>query len=145
MNPVRAASKDHALREQLLTQLGELETLLGREYDAIRAHDLSSMGSITRAKQTLVDDINDTATAMGSALADLISGNCATSISGMEIRTLITRCQQANSTNGGAIESSQSFTTSLLDILCGRIPGERTYTAGGRLDASCGSSAFVRV
>lgn len=140
MNP---ASGDPARIDELLTHLGELDSLLEHEYCAIRERDLIELESLTKAKQNLVDNINAMTARMGEALRELM--NDGSSTHGNQIRTLITRCGQANKTNGCAIESSQSFTTSLLDILRGRLPGERIYTARGRLGASRGSSAFVRV
>ena len=62
-----------------------------------------------------------------------------------ELRALMHRAQHANRVNGAAIESSQLFTSSLLDILRGRVPGERTYTARGRLGVQAESMPLVSV
>lgn len=139
------ATKGDPLEIKLVQQLAELEALLAEEYDAIRARDLARLEMITRDKQFLVDGINLTSTAMGTTLAGLISGDDSPAASGNRIRALLTRCQRANRTNGGAIETSHSFTTSLLDVLRGRVPGERTYTARGRLGSCTETSAFVHV
>jgi len=143
MNRADASNAHPVGPDHLVELLGELESLLDREYDAIRQRDLAQLDALTDDKQGLVDDINRTAVAMGDTLKDLLGDNPSTS--GREIRAAITRCAQANKTNGCAIESSQSFTSSLLDILRGRTPGERTYNARGRLGTSRGASAFLRV
>ncbi len=145
MNRAEASNLDPARPVRLVMLLGDLESLLDREYDAIRQRDIAQLDKLTNDKQALVDDINRTAAAMGDTLRDLLGDNPSPATSGNEIRDAITRCAQANKTNGCAIESSQSFTSSLLDVLRGRAPGERTYTASGRLGTSRGASAFVRV
>jgi flagellar biosynthesis/type III secretory pathway chaperone len=145
MNRADALNLDPSRPDSLLGLLGDLESLLDREYDAIRQRDLAQLDKLTEDKQTLVDDINRTAAAMGDTLQDLLGDSPSPTTSGNEIRAAIARCAQANKTNGCAIESSQSFTSSLLDVLRGRAPSERTYTASGRLGTSRGASAFVRV
>lgn len=144
MNGHPVSDPEPAAIDTLIVCLDDLESLLQREYEAIRARDLELLGSVTRDKQTLVDQINRTASTLGDTLAEIVAEQASRSPSGQKIRALIGRCQQANKTNGGAIESSQAFTVSLLDVLRGRVPGERTYTARGRLGASSGSSAFLR-
>lgn len=135
--------RDPAGTVALLEQLEELKALLEREFDAIRERNTADLATLTAAKQSLVDTISNTAAKMGDTLADHVEKN--TSASAKNIRALITHCSKANKTNGCVIESSQSFTTSLLDVLRGRAPGERTYTARGRLGAGQNSNAFVRV
>lgn len=49
------------------------------------------------------------------------------------LKALITRCAQANQTNGAAVAANREFTQSLLDILRGRPPGERLYEASGKV------------
>lgn len=129
-----------ALTAQLIAQLHELEVVLEHEYNAIRERDLVQVELLTKEKQGFVDNLNRTAAAMGNALDDLLTDEV--SLTAIKIRTSISACAKANKTNGCAIESSQSFTTSLLDVLRGKLPGERTYTARGRLGADAGSSAF---
>ncbi len=142
MNP--PTTQDSAHLDRLIARLGELESLLDREYQAIRQRDLVELDSLARDKQTHVDGINLIVANLGGTFETLFSDK--SSIAGNQLRTLITRCGQANKTNGCAIESVQSFTTALLDVLHGRIPGERTYTAYGRLGASRATAgAFVRV
>ena len=132
-----------ALTDQLITQLGELEAVLEREYNAIRQRDIVAVESLTQEKQGFVDELNRTAAAMGEALETLLAED--SSLTANKIRTAIAACAKANKTNGCAIESSQSFTASLLDVLLGKLPGGRTYTARGRLGTDAGSSAFGRV
>ncbi len=131
------------LTDQLIAQLGELETVLEREYNAIRERDIAAVESLTLEKQDFVDDLNRTAAAMGGALEAILADDA--SLPANKIRTAIAACAKANKTNGCAIESSQSFTTSLLDVLRGKLPGGRTYTARGRLGSDAASSAFGRV
>ncbi len=145
MNQADASNADPVGPDHLVGLLADLESLLDREYDAIRQRDLAQLDTLTGDKQALVDDINRAAAAMEESLKDLLGDNPSPSTSGHEIRAAIARCAQANKTNGCAIESSQSFTSSLLDILRGRAPGERTYTARGRLGTTRRASAFVRV
>jgi flagellar biosynthesis/type III secretory pathway chaperone len=145
MNQTEESSADPKRGTHLLALLGELESLLDREYDVIRTREIAQLDTLTNDKQALVDDIKRTAAAMGDGLKDLLGDDRASVTYGRAIRSAIARCAKANKTNGCAIESSQSFTSSLLDVLRGRAPGERTYTARGRLGASRSASAFVRV
>lgn len=127
-------------RAELEARLLELTSLLEAEYDAIRERDTGELARIADAKQSLVERINAAAGA-----ADVTTLLDERNPAGEHLHTLMVRCAQANRINGAAIESSQSFTTSLLDILRGRVPGERTYTSRGRLGAQIEAATLVRV
>ena len=137
------ASRNSERTGQLIAQLNEFEAVLEREYAAIRQRDVGQIESLTQDKQSFIEDINRTAAEMGEALNDLLKKESST-VSKL-VRGLIERCAKANRTNGCAIESSKSFTTTLLDILHGKVPGERTYTARGRLGANAGSNLVGHV
>jgi len=136
-------SADQALyRAELEARLLELKSLLETEYDAIRERDTEIIVRIADEKQTLVERINAAMLINSDALQTLIDNPDS---AGQNILSLLADCQQANQVNGAAIESSQSFTASLLDILRGRLPGNRTYTARGRLGEQSESGTLVRV
>ena len=145
MTDPRAAAANSRDAERLITQLRELDRLLGEEYAAIRKRDTGQLEALTQEKEALVIEIDNTVARMGDGLNALIGKSARPSPAGITVRKLIASCQRANKTNGGALETSQSFTNSLLDLLRGQTPGQRTYTADGRLGAGSSSSAVVRI
>lgn len=136
-----ASSPKTVARAELEARLLELTSLLEAEYDAIRTRDTGELAKLAEAKQVLVASIDAVARSadVGTLLADADHGDNAA------LRELMQRAQQANRINGAAIESSQLFTSSLLDILRGRVPGERTYTARGRLGVQTESMPLASV
>jgi flagellar biosynthesis/type III secretory pathway chaperone len=128
-------------RAELEARLLELTSLLAVEYDAIRERDMEQLAHIARDKQLLVESID--VAARSADVSALLTDPDAPA--GQQLHALLSRAQQANRTNGAAIESSQLFTTSLLDILRGRAPGERTYTSRGRLGAQAETMTLVRI
>ena len=112
-------------RAELEARLLELTSLLAVEYDDIRERDMEQLAARSADVSALLTDPDAPA--------------------GQQLHALLSRAQQANRTNGAAIESSQLFTTSLLDILRGRAPGERTYTSRGRLGAQAETMTLVRI
>lgn len=129
-------------RAELEARLLELSSLLAAEYDAIRQRDTEQLTRIAHDKQQLVERIN--AAARSADVRALLETDRDTE-AGQHLHALMTHAQQANRTNGAAIESSQLFTSSLLDILRGRVPGERTYTARGRLGVQAESMPLASV
>jgi len=141
MKLVHDADNGATAPQLLKARLSELSELLQNEYDAIRERDLERITALSIAKQDLVDRINETMSRESADPADLLSA-----VGGDdELSALLAECRHANRVNGAAIESSQSFTTALLDILRGHFPGQRTYTARGRLGPSTRSGTLVRV
>ena len=131
--------------EKLIELLENLESLLGREFQAILNRERDTLTTLTDAKQGTVDDITLAMRDLDDEVRELI--NDRNSPTGRRLIDLIRLCANANKTNGCAIESSQSFTVSLLDILKGRAPGERVYTSRGRLGLNerTTSSGFISV
>ncbi len=129
-------------RAELEARLLELSSLLAVEYDAIRQRDTDQLTRLALDKQQLVERINAASrnTDVRALLEDEQDPEA-----GQHLLALMTHAQQANRTNGAAIESSQLFTSSLLDILRGRVPGERTYTSRGRLGVQAETMTLVRV
>ncbi len=128
-------------RAELEARLLELTSLLAVEYDAIRQRDTEQLTRIADDKQQLVERIN--AASLSADVRALLDDP--DTEAGRHLLALMTNAQQANRTNGAAIESSQLFTSSLLDILRGRVPGERTYTSRGRLGVQAETMTLVRV
>ena len=118
-------------RHQLHALLKDFDTVLAREYEALRHRDPERLQTAVQEKQRLASDIE--------ALAPLLDASSAVQNENSEqtewaaIRDLLGRCALANRTNGAAIEASRCFVTSMLDLLSGQRAGERTYTAAGRL------------
>ncbi len=133
-------AKSVALAE-LEARLLELTSLLAAEHDAVRGRNIDELTRIADAKQNLVTRID--AAARSDAIGALLTDPDAAGAE--ELRALMRGAQQANRINGAAIESSQLFTSSLLDILRGRAPGERTYTARGRLGVQAESIPLASV
>lgn len=129
--------------DDLVYQLEELKRLLSLEFDAIRQRASTELMELAQEKQRVIDNIGNSLTAMSQAQRSVIRDQA--DDNAKRVRILIRECASANITNGCVIESAQTFTSSLLDILRGRAPGERTYTAAGRLGDSQNSSAFIRV
>lgn len=138
MSSPTAKSLAHA---ELEARLLELTSLLAAEHDAVRERNMDELTRIADAKQTLVANID--AAARSADTSALLADPDAPGAE--ELRALMRRAQQANRVNGAAIESSQLFTSSLLDILRGRVPGERTYTARGRLGVQAESMPLASV
>ena len=128
-------------RAELEARLLELTSLLASEYDAIRERDTEQLARLADDKHALVARID--AAARSADVSALLSDPDTSDVE--ELRALMHRAQHANRVNGAAIESSQLFTSSLLDILRGRVPGERTYTARGRLGVQAESMPLVSV
>lgn len=129
------------LHAELEARLLELTSLLAAEYDAIRERNTDVLARIADDKQTLVARID--AAARNADISSLLADPDARGAE--ELRALMRGAQHANRVNGAAIESSQLFTSSLLDILRGRVPGERTYTARGRLGVQAESMPLASV
>ena len=129
------------VRAELEAHLLELTSLLAAEYDAIRARDTEQLTRLARDKQLLVETID--ATSRSADISALLADPDAHAA--RHLQTLMSRVQQANRVNGAAIDSCQVFTISLLDILRGRVPGERTYTSRGRLGAEAETMTLVRI
>ena len=128
-------------RAELEAHLLELTSLLAMEYDAIRERDTEQLTRIARDKQLLVESID--ATSRSADISALLADPDAHAA--RHLHALMSQVQQANRVNGAAIESSQLFTISLLDILRGRVPGERTYTSRGRLGVQAETATLVRI
>ncbi len=137
------SSTKNIAHAELEARLLELTSLLAAEYDAIRERDTGELARIAEAKQSLVARID--AAARSTDISALLGDPEAGGAEAEELRVLMHRAQQANRVNGAAIESSQLFTSSLLDILRGRVPGERTYTARGRLGVQAESIPLASV
>ncbi|MFT4585696.1 MAG: flagellar biosynthesis/type III secretory pathway chaperone [Gammaproteobacteria bacterium] len=131
--------------DSAIERLTRLELLLQEEFAALRDRKSETIQSLSEVKQALVDEINASFIQHGDEIEQCINDKA--SIKSGELQKLIRSCAKLNTTNGCAIESSQSFTTALLDVLRGRIPGERTYTANGRLGLADrpDSAGFIRV
>ncbi|MFT4561035.1 MAG: flagellar biosynthesis/type III secretory pathway chaperone [Gammaproteobacteria bacterium] len=131
--------------DHTIERLKRLESLLEKEFAALKNREREKIHVLSEAKQTLVDEINASFNQHGDVIEQCINDKA--SSKGRELQELIRVCAKSNKTNGCAIESSQTFTTALLDVLRGRIPGERTYTASGRLGIADRpeSSGFISV
>lgn len=133
---VRARHRLHAL-------LQDFDAALASEYDALRKRDPERLRLTVETKQRLAGDLEQLAPhvkAPSDAAADaedLAQWD--------EIQRLLSRCALANRSNGAAIEASRAFVNSMLDLMTGRRPGERTYTASGRMETGGSRLRYERV
>jgi flagellar biosynthesis/type III secretory pathway chaperone len=127
--------------QTLEAHLRDLVELLQTEYNAIRERDSGGIAMLSDAKQELVDSINALVTTTDAN--DLLTAVAADGAS--DIIALLEQCRHANRVNGAAIETSQTFAAAMLDILRGRSPGQRIYTARGRFGMSSETSTLVVV
>lgn len=139
MKLIHDKESGHNAANALAALLRELRDLLHTEYKAIGERDSGGIAMLAKAKQELVDSINDLAgTTDAAALSTAAAGSS-------EFITLLEQCRHANRVNGAAIEISQTFAAAMLDILRGRNRGQRIYTARGRLGMSSEASTLVRI
>lgn len=133
-------------RKTLRALLADFDQVLASEYEALRQRDTDKLEAAVASKQQLVSAITATSRLCPPPPADAASDEDPTSTEDWaQIRKLLSRCALANRTNGAAIDASRSFVTSLLDLICGRRPGERLYDASGRMGDSNRSRAWERV
>jgi flagellar biosynthesis/type III secretory pathway chaperone len=133
---VRARHRLHAL-------LQNFDAALAAENDALRRRDPEGLRLTVEAKQRLAGDLEQLAPHVkapdgsDAEARDLAQWN--------EIQHLLSRCALVNRTNGAAIEASRAFVNSLLDLMIGRRPVERTYTASGRMETGGSQLRYERV
>ncbi len=133
---------NEALLVELEALLTRFEDALAREYDALRTRDAVALDDAIAAKTTLAQSLEQTARRAGlSGDHDPVPQTPAWDA----IRERLQRCQQANRRNGAAIDASRGFVNSMIDILSGSGPSERTYDARGRLDQHGTRKAYTSV
>ncbi|MGH8597627.1 MAG: flagellar export chaperone FlgN, partial [Gammaproteobacteria bacterium] len=108
---------------RLRALLSEFDAVLAAEYEALRERDSERLDDLVEAKHRLTDELEHFA----PAVRELRTQNQEHDDWRL-VRDLLARCALANRTNGAAIDASRCFVTSMLDLLTGRHPGERTYT-----------------
>lgn len=131
-------------RHRVRALLQDFDAVLTAEYEALRHRDSDGLESAVQRKLELTAQLE----AVASELTPPAAGTPTTATDEAEweqFRSLLGRCALANRTNGAAIDASRNFVTSLLDVLQGRLPGERIYNARGRLGENRPLSTFERV
>lgn len=144
MNPVSeagAGNEGHP-RHRLHALLRDFDAVLASEYEAVRQRDAVKLESAVAEKLRLAGDL-ERLTPQVQPPADGSDPRDREQWS--QIQTLLGRCALANRTNGAAIDASRCFITSMLDLLSGRRPNERTYTAAGRLSRESAAVRYERV
>ena len=131
-------------RKTLRALLEDFDRVLTSEYDALRTRDVDALEEAAASKQQLVGTLATLGRQCPPPPADAAL-SVEESAEWAQIRALLARCALANRTNGAAIDASRNFVTSLLDLFCGRRPGERVYDASGRMGDASRSRAWDRV
>ena len=144
MNPVSdaAAVNEGHPRHRLHALLRDFDAALASEYEAVRQRDAVRLESAVAEKLRLAGDLERLTPQVQPPAAE---SDPRDREQWSQIQALLGRCALANRTNGAAIDASRCFMTSMLDLLSGRRPNERTYTAAGRLSRESAAVRFERV
>ncbi|MGE3390489.1 MAG: flagellar export chaperone FlgN [Gammaproteobacteria bacterium] len=129
-------------RHQLHALLKDFDAALASEYEAVRQRDTARLEAAVAEKLRLAGDLERLTPQVQPPTT---AGDPREREQWAQIQALLGRCALANRTNGAAIDASRSFMTSMLDLLSGRRPNERTYTAAGRLSRETAAVRFERV
>lgn len=122
-------------REALLALLVEFNRLLLDEYAALLERNADVIEACANRKQQLTTAIEDAASGCDFAARTRETGPKSKE-DWARIESLLAECALANRKNGAAVQSSRNLVGALLDIVKGRVPGERLYDARGRAGAS---------
>lgn len=131
-------------RGSLRALLEDFDRVLASEYEALRMRDADALEQAAQSKQQLVASLGTLSRQCPLPARDAVLSP-EESEEWAQIRALLARCALANRTNGAAIDASRNFVTTLLDLLCGRRPGERVYDARGRIGDAGRSRAWDSV
>jgi flagellar biosynthesis/type III secretory pathway chaperone len=122
-------------RQALLALLVEFNRLLLDEYAALLERNAEAIEACAVRKQQLTAAIEDAASSCDFASREITTDGSARQ-EWAQIETLLNQCALANRKNGAAVQSSRNLVGALLDIVKGKVPGERLYDARGRAGAS---------
>lgn len=122
-------------RKALLALLVQFNDLLSEEYEALLSRHAETLEACVARKQTLTAQIENAARACDFAARERETDEEARR-EWARIETLLAECALANRKNGAAVQSSRNLVGALLDIVRGKVPGERLYDARGRAGTS---------
>ena len=122
-------------RQALLALLVDFNRLLLEEYTALLERKAEAIEACAARKQQLTAAIEDAAKGCDFA-ARARDTDASARQQWAQIETLLNECALANRKNGAAVQSSRNLVGALLDIVKGKVPGERLYNARGRAGAS---------
>ena len=136
---------EHEKLAQLHEQLSQFNQALKDEYEALQARDFDQITNAVNNKNALLKDFESAQSELEPLLRKSIGTekNPGAAIAS-EILKLIDDCTHQNHVNGGAIEASQAFTATLLDVIVDRDPKGQLYTAKGRLNKRANGNSFAR-
>lgn len=125
-------------RQALLALLVQFNGLLIEEYEALLGRRAEALEACVARKQGLTAAIETAARACDFTARERET-DAEARREWARIETLLTECALANRKNGAAVQSSRNVVGALLDIVRGKVPGERLYDARGR----AGSQAYA--
>ena len=122
-------------RKALLALLVDFSRLLIEEYEALLGRQAGIIEACARRKQDLTAAIE-----VAARDCDFAGRKHDTSPEARQewsrIEAMLNDCAIANRKNGAAVQASRQVVGALLDIMRGKVPGERLYDARGRAGAS---------
>ena len=119
----------------LNAMLESLSQLLNDEYGAIKAGDIENLELLLEQKDELLKNIEGISKRVEPSLAVLQNVDDQNDDDLPEyvqqtIENLVS-CQTQNRINGSSIEANRRFSDSLLTVLTGREPEQKTYASNG--------------